>query len=117
MLFSIAAICWALESGGFGLSILSGSLLAWVVLVVWAVALGHGVVLPCASLVGQNFAICPCWRQRKHWPSAESFLRSSSVSFFSGGAGVRDVDVASTSIGTTPSLRGVLRGVLVLWYC
>src|SRR6266702_3725104 len=117
ILFSIAAICCALESGGFRLSTLSGSLLAWVTSVLQAAALGCRVVLPCVSLVGQNFAICSCWRQRKHWPSAKSFLRSSSVSFFRGGAGVRDMDVASTSIGTMPSLRGVLRRALVLWYC
>src|SRR6266702_1976689 len=113
----MAAICCALESGGLGLSVLSGSLLAGLASVVRAAALGRGVMLPCASLVGQNLAICPCWRQRKHRPLAESFFRSSSVSFFKGGAGVRDVDVASTSIGTTLSLRGALRGALVLWFC
>src|SRR6266702_4249831 len=114
MLFSIAVICCALESGGFGFSVLSGSLLAGVVLVVRAATLGRGVTLSCASLVGQNFAMCPCWRQWKHQPSAKSFFHSSSVSFFRGGAGVWDVDVALMSIGTTPSLRGALRGALVL---
>src|SRR6266702_2102727 len=108
-------ICCALESRGFGFSTLSGSLLAWVVSVVQAAALGCGMVLPCVSLVGQNFAMCPCWRQWKHQPSAESFFCSLSVSFFKGGTGVWDMDVASTSIGTTPSLQGVLCGVLVLW--
>ena len=106
MLFLIAMICCALESGGFGLSVLSGSLLVGVVSVVQAAVLGHGVVLPCASFEGQNFAMCPCWWQQKHWPSAESFFCSSSVSFFRGDAGVQNVDVASMSIGMTSANPG-----------
>src|SRR6266702_4713710 len=98
MLFSIATICCALESGGFRLLILSDLLVTGVVLVVRAATLGREVTLLCASHVGQNFAMCPCWQQRKHQPSAESFFRSSSVSFFRGGTGMRDVVVASTSI-------------------
>src|SRR6266702_601132 len=114
MLFSIAAICCALESRGFGFSILSGSLVAGVVLVVQATVLGHGVALFCTSFDGQNFAMCPCWQQWKHWPSAKSFFCSSSVSFFRGGARTWDVDMASMSIGTMPSLPGALCGALVL---
>ncbi len=60
MLASIAMICCALVSGGFGLLTLVGSLLVGVVSVVRVVMLGCGVALPCASFDGQNFAMCPC---------------------------------------------------------
>ena len=117
MLFLIAVICCAFESRGLGLSTLSGSLLVGVVLVVQAAVLGRGVALPCTSFDGQNFAMCPCWWQQKHRPLAESFFHSSLVSFFRGDVMVWNVDMASTSIGTMPLLRGALHGVLVLWYC